>query len=63
MIVIEIHNSREVARRESRFARTFGGLLRGFVHERVERQVAAEIRSQLAARGIEAAVDVLLTED
>lgn len=58
MIVIEIGNHREVARKESLLARMLDKVAPGRVRRQVEQQVADEIRQQLAERGIEAEVSV-----
>lgn len=58
MIVIEIHNHREVARRESVLGRALHRLAPRFVHRQVEQRVAEEIEAQLAERGIEVRIRV-----
>ena len=58
MIVIEIHNHREVARRESLLARALHRLAPRFIHRQVEQRVAEEIETQLAERGIEVRIRI-----
>lgn len=58
MIVIEIRNHWEVARRESLLARALGKVAPRFVRRQVEQQVAEEIEAQLYARGIEVSIRI-----
>lgn len=58
MIVIEIKNPAEVARRESRLARAFGSFMPRLVERRVDEEVASLLREALAERGVEAEVEV-----
>lgn len=53
MIIIEIHNHREVARRESLLARALHRVAPRFIRRQVEQRVAEEIEAQLSDRGIE----------
>ena len=56
MISIEIKNPAEVARRESRLARTFGAFLPGLIERKVDEEVARLIREALDERGVEAEI-------
>lgn len=58
-IVIEVLEPISLARRESRFAGPIAGLAPGFINRRVYATVAREVRQQLAAREVEARVEVL----
>lgn len=58
MIVIEIHNHREVARRESLLARALHRVAPRFIHRQVEQRVAEEIEAQLSERGIEVRIRI-----
>ncbi len=58
MITIEIKNPGEVARRESRLARALGTFVPRLVERKVDEEVARIIREALAARGVEAEIEL-----
>jgi hypothetical protein len=58
VIVIEIHNHHEVARRESILGRALHRLAPRFIQRQVEQRVAEEIGAQLADRGIEVRIQI-----
>ncbi len=58
MITIEIKNPAEVARRESRLARAFGGFVPRLVERKVDEEVARLIREALDERGVEATIEL-----
>ena len=58
MIVIEIKNPAEVARRESRLARAFASFMPRLVERRVDEEVASLLREALAERGVEAEIEI-----
>jgi NAD(P)H-nitrite reductase large subunit len=58
MILIEIKNAMQLARRRSFLARTVGALMPEVVARRVDEEVARLIREALAERGVEAEIEL-----
>ncbi|MDM8526077.1 hypothetical protein QUF80_22105 [Desulfococcaceae bacterium HSG8] len=58
MIIIEIKNPLEVAKRESRIAKALGGLAPELIRRKVEEKVAEEIKDSLTELGIETEISV-----
>lgn len=58
MIIIEIRNHREVARRESWLARALGAFAPRLIRRQVEERVKEELHAQLAERGLEVEIRI-----
>ncbi len=63
MIIIEIKNPQEVAKRESNLAKALCKLAPNLISKKVEEKVAEQIKNSLLERGIETKVSIRLPEE
>ncbi|MCP4106278.1 MAG: hypothetical protein GY749_12185 [Desulfobacteraceae bacterium] len=63
MIIIEIKNPQEVAKRESTLAKALCRLAPNLISRKVEERVAEQIKNSLSERGIEISVSIRSPEE
>ena len=63
MIIIEIKNPQEVAKRESTLAKALSRFAPNLIRRKVEERIAEQISDSLSERGIEINISIRLPEE